>query len=118
MGSSLANESCRIEFGAIEGFEYLVRGFDTLRTLAIVICDSGNGFAKLLVVGKGGAFFLNWGFYQSYLLGDKNGEFGAFIIQFKFNGLSYGNAVHSLVGAVDEGFGDFTAAANVTKYLG
>src|ERR1700738_2558262 len=98
MGSGLVDERCWIEFCAIERFEYLIGGVDTPRTLAIVICDSGDGFAKLLVVGKGGEFFLNWGFYQSYLLGDKSGEFGAFVIQFKFNGLSYGNAVHYLVG--------------------
>src|SRR6266446_375087 len=118
MGNSLADESCWIEFCAIEGFEYLVRGVDTLRTLAIVVCDSGNGFAKRLVIGKGGTFFFDWGFYQSYLLGDKSGEFGPFIIQLKFNGLSDGNAVHYLVGERDKGFGDFTAGGNVTEFLG
>src|SRR6266508_3320051 len=118
MGSSLVDERCWIEFGAIERFEYLIGGVDTLRTLAIVICDSGNGFAKLFLIGKGCAFFFDGGFYQSYLLGDKSGEFGAFVIQLKFNGLSYGNAVHYLVGDVDKGLGDFTAGANVTEFLG
>src|SRR6267143_2610425 len=105
MGNSLGDESCRIEFGAIEGLEYLVRGVDTLRTLTVIACDSGNGLAKLFVIGKGGAFFLDWCFYQSYLLGKKIGEFGAFVVQFKLNGLSYGNAVHYVVGERDQGFG-------------
>src|SRR5260370_790637 len=118
MGNSLADESCWIELCAIEGFEYLVCGFDTLRTLTGIACDSGNGFAKLLVIGKGGAFFLDWCFYQSYLLGDKSGEVGAFVIQFKFNGLSYGNAVHYLVGDVNERLRGFTAGGNVTEFLG
>jgi hypothetical protein len=59
MGNSVADERCWIEFGPIVGFEYLIGGVDTLRTLAIVICDSGNGFAKLFVIGKGGAFFFD-----------------------------------------------------------
>src|SRR5260370_36944460 len=118
MGNSLADESCWIELCAIEGFEYLVCGFDTLRTLTGIACDSGNGFAKLLVIGKGGAFFLDWCFYQSYLLGNKIGEFGAFVVQFKLNSLSYSNAVHCFVGEGDEGFWDFTACGNVTEVLG